>query len=98
MISPASRNTPVLTSLSTHCDPAWAHDDPARHWDLLAMVALAIAAIIALGTFRDYGLGWDDYAHSEYGQLLLQLYASGFTDTRALSFVNLYKYGGGFDL
>jgi len=62
------------------------------------MVALAIAAIIALGTFRDYGLGWDDYAHSEYGQLLLQLYASGFTDTRALSFVNLYKYGGGFDL
>src|SRR5262249_23480230 len=30
--------------------------------------------------------------------LLWQLYASGFTDTRALSFVNLYKYGGGFDL
>ena len=55
-------------------------------------------AIIAALTFRDYGLGWDDYTHSQYGDLLLKLYGSGFTDTRALSFVNLYKYGGGFDL
>src|SRR5262249_31763656 len=53
---------------------------------------------VALLTFRDYGLGWDDYAHSEYGNLLLSLFASGFTDKRALSFVNLYMYGGGFDL
>ena len=49
-------------------------------------------------TFRDYGLGWDDYTHSQYGDLLLALYGSGFTDQRALSFVNLYKYGGGFDM
>ena len=53
--------------------------------------------IVAL-TFRDYGLGWDDYTHSEYGDLLVALYASGFRDQRALSFVNLYMYGGGFDL
>jgi hypothetical protein len=51
-----------------------------------------------LVTFRDYGLGWDDYTHSQYGELLLALYGSGFTDQRALSFVNLYKYGGGFDM
>ncbi|HEY4140484.1 MAG TPA: glycosyltransferase family 39 protein [Pseudolabrys sp.] len=49
-------------------------------------------------TFRDYGLGWDDYTHSQYGDLLLALYGSGFTDDRAFSFVNLYKYGGGFDM
>ena len=30
--------------------------------------------------------------------MLLALYASGFSDQRALSFVNLYKYGGGFDM
>jgi hypothetical protein len=30
--------------------------------------------------------------------LLLALYGSGFVDRRALSFVNLYMYGGGFDL
>ncbi len=56
-----------------------------------------MAAIAAL-TFRDYGLGWDDFTHSQYGDLLLKLYGSGFSDTRALSFVNLYKYGGGFDM
>jgi len=59
---------------------------------------MAAVAIIAAFTFRDYGLGWDDYAHAEYGGLLLNLYSSGFTDQRALSFVNLYAYGGGFDL
>ncbi len=57
-----------------------------------------IVAVIAAMTFRDYGLGWDDYTHSEYGDMLLALYGSGFADQRALSFVNLYKYGGGFDM
>ncbi len=55
-------------------------------------------AITAAFTFRDYGLGWDDLTHSQYGDLLLKLYGSGFADTRALHFVNLYKYGGGFDM
>jgi hypothetical protein len=66
--------------------------------DRLAVLVLLTVAVIAAVTFRDYGLGWDDYTHSQYGELLVQLYGSGFTDTRALSFVNLYKYGGGFDL
>ena len=66
--------------------------------DRVAMVVLAAAAIAAALTFRDYGLGWDNYTHSQYGELLLKLYGSGFADTRALSFVNLYKYGGGFDM
>jgi len=71
---------------------------PARHADRLAiLVLIAVAAIVAL-TFRDYGLGWDDYTHAQYGDLLLALYGSGFTDTRALSLVNLYEYGGGFDM
>jgi Dolichyl-phosphate-mannose-protein mannosyltransferase len=69
-----------------------------RVLDALAIaVLLAVAAIAAL-TFRDYGLGWDDYTHSQYGDLLLSLYGSGFADQRAFSFVNLYMYGGGFDL
>ncbi len=55
-------------------------------------------AVIAATTFRDYGLGWDDYTHSQYGDLLLKLYGTGFADRRALSFVNLYMYGGGFDM
>jgi 4-amino-4-deoxy-L-arabinose transferase-like glycosyltransferase len=74
------------------------HDSSAQIADRLALATLAVAALVALATFRDYGLGWDDYTHAEYGDLLLSLYASGFTDRRALSWVNLYEYGGGFDL
>ncbi|MFN3351205.1 glycosyltransferase family 39 protein [Pseudorhodoplanes sp.] len=64
----------------------------------MAWLLLGIVAGLAYRTFADYGLGWDDYTHSQYGQLLLDYYASGLADKRALSFVNLYMYGGGFDM
>jgi Dolichyl-phosphate-mannose-protein mannosyltransferase len=70
----------------------------ARRLDALAIGVLALTCAIAAATFRSYGLGWDDYTHSQYGDLLVSLYSSGFTHKRALSFVNLYMYGGGFDL
>jgi hypothetical protein len=69
-----------------------------RTCDDLALLALAAVAVIASLTFRDYGLGWDDYTHAEYADLLLRMYGSGFKDTSALSFANLYMYGGGFDM
>jgi hypothetical protein len=71
---------------------------PGRICDRLAVAVLGAVAIVALATFRNYGLSWDDYAHAEYGDLLLAFYASGLQDRRALSFVNLYYYGGGFDV
>ncbi|MCK9909196.1 glycosyltransferase family 39 protein [Microbacteriaceae bacterium K1510] len=72
---------------------------PATIWaDRAAIIILVAVALAAALTFRDYGLGWDDYTHSQYGDLLLKLYGTGFADARALSFVNLYKYGGGFDM
>jgi hypothetical protein len=78
------------------CSPMrWSAD---RRVDGLAVALLAALAVVVGFTFRDYGLGWDDYTHAEYGDLLLSLYGSGFSDQRALSFVNLYMYGGGFDM
>ncbi len=78
-------------------------DTPARRsaeriCDDLAILVLAGVGLIASLTFRDYGLGWDDYTHAEYADLLLRMYGSGFEDTAALSFANLYMYGGGFDM
>ncbi len=70
----------------------------ARLPDALAIGVLAMVAVIAAMTFRDYGLGWDDFTHSQYGELLLAFYSSGLRDTRAFSFVNLHMYGGGFDM
>lgn len=69
-----------------------------RTCDDAAKLVLVAVGVIAAFTFRDYGLGWDDYTHAEYADLLLKMYGSGFRDTGALSFVNLYMYGGGFDM
>jgi len=69
-----------------------------RTCDDLALFVLGVVAVVAGLTFRDYGLGWDDYTHAEYADLLLRMYGSGFKDTAALSFANLYMYGGGFDM
>jgi 4-amino-4-deoxy-L-arabinose transferase-like glycosyltransferase len=92
---PRRRETAILQP-ATARDPGGPSAFTATDW--LAIFVLGLVAVIAAATFRDYGLGWDDYTHSQYGDLLLKLYGSGFADARALSFVNLYKYGGGFDM
>src|ERR1700757_4805239 len=84
-ITTSAIDTPVRRSLERTCDE-------------LALVVLAAVAVIAAFTFHNYGLGWDDYTHAEYADLLLRMYGSGFKDTAALSFANLYMYGGGFDM
>jgi len=84
-ITSSAIDTPARRSVERTCDD-------------LAMLLLAVVGIIASLTFRDYGLGWDDYTHAEYADLLLRMYGSGFKDTGALSFANLYMYGGGFDM
>ena len=84
-ITTSTIDTPARRSVEKTCDD-------------LALLVLAVVGVIASLTFRDYGLGWDDYTHAEYADLLLRMYGSGFKDTGALSFANLYMYGGGFDM
>jgi 4-amino-4-deoxy-L-arabinose transferase-like glycosyltransferase len=84
-ITTSAIDTPIRRSVERTCDD-------------LALVVLGLVALIAAFTFHDYGLGWDDYTHAEYADLLLRMYGSGFKDTGALSFANLYMYGGGFDM
>ena len=87
-----------MTSITTSAIDTPQRRSVERTCDDLAMLVLAAVAVIAGLTFRDYGLGWDDYTHAEYADLLLRMYGSGFRDTSALSFANLYMYGGGFDM
>src|SRR3978361_2394319 len=84
-ITTSAIDTPSRRSLERICDD-------------LAIFALAVVTLVAGLTFRDYGLGWDDYTHAEYADLLLRMYGSGFRGTGALSFANLCMYGGGFDM
>src|SRR5947199_5501551 len=87
-----------MSSVTTSAMEAPARRSLERTCDDLAILVLGVVALVASLTFRDYGLGWDDYTHAEYADLLLRMYGSGFKDTAALSFANLYMYGGGFDM
>ena len=87
-----------MTSITTSAIDTPLRRSVERTCDDLAMLVLAAVAVISGLTFRDYGLGWDDYTHAEYADLLLRMFGSGFRDTAALSFANLYMYGGGFDM
>jgi hypothetical protein len=87
-----------MSSITTSAIETPARRSVEKSCDDLAIVVLSAVALIAGLTFRDYGLGWDDYTHAEYADLLLRMYGSGFKDTGALSFANLYMYGGGFDM
>lgn len=72
-----------------------------RSASLTRLVSLAVFAAVAAWivlTFRDYGISNDEPVQHTYGQLLLAWYASGFTDDRAFHYINLYLYGGLFDL
>jgi hypothetical protein len=66
--------------------------------DFASYAVLAALVLVALFTFRDYGIGWDDPLHMQYGKLLYSYYASGLKDIRAFSYSNLFYYGGGFDI
>src|SRR6187399_1542203 len=90
-------SSPTIAIAATPADRLAGHSAE-RLADRLAWVVLVMLGVVAALTFRDYGLGWDDFTHAQYGELLLSLYTSGLHDTRALSFVNLYLYGGGFDM
>ena len=87
-----------MTSITTSAIDTPSRRSVERSCDDLAIIVLTVVGLIASLTFRDYGLGWDDYTHAEYADLLLRMYGSGFKDTGALSFANLYMYGGGFDM
>jgi len=62
-----------------------------------AQIILGITALIALLTFRHYGITWDEELQSQYGLAVVDYYFSGFKDDRYREIFNLYLYGGMFD-
>src|ERR1700690_2790269 len=75
-ITTSAIDTPLGRSVERTCDD-------------LAILVLAVFALIAGLTFRDYGQGWHDYTQAEYPALLLRMYGPNFKDPAALSFANL---------
>jgi hypothetical protein len=71
--------------------------DGGAFWDRLSFGLITLSAVLALLTFRDYGVTWDEDVHNWYGNFVLDYYASFFTDRNALHWRDLYNYGAIFD-
>lgn len=79
--------------MSTGHDPL--ATDRLYRWATILLFSAALVFVFA--TFRDYGVTWDEHYHDAYGKDLFAYYASGFRDTAALTYHNLWLYGGAFD-
>src|SRR4051812_11031193 len=89
-VRPAPMSDPVLPSPTAARRLPWVRI-------FLGLVFLALAVLV-IATFRDYGISWDEEVQNNYGDKLLRFYASGFRDRSAMHYLNLFYYGGFFDL
>jgi hypothetical protein len=74
------------------------HFDKETLWARLSLGLVALAILLVMLTFRDYGVTWDEDAHNWYGNLVLDYYLSFFGDKSALHWRDLYNYGAVFDV
>lgn len=66
------------------------------YWAWLFLL-LILGSMIVL-TFRDYGITTDETVQKIYGELVLKWYASFFGDWSVVEFLNLWFYGGFFEV
>src|SRR5215469_1101597 len=66
-------------------------------WNRLFVCLIVLFATLAIFTFRDYGVTWDEDVHNWYGNFVLDYYLSFFGDKTALHWRDLYNYGAVFD-
>ncbi len=67
-------------------------------WRIASILLLLLVIPLAVRLALDSGISWDEEKQLEYGKRLLGWYRSGFTDRSSFTFMDLYLYGGLFDL
>ena len=78
--------------------PPLPDSSPKSRWHIAALIG---CAILVLGIARfgtDAGSPWDEPSQSAYGDLIVRWFTSGFRDTSATQFENLFLYGGLFEV
>ena len=88
---------PMIDRISDQL-PASSTQAAEAFWDRLALLLLVAAAALALATFTQYGVTWDEDGHHWYGVFALDYYLSLFADDRALHWLDFFNYGAAFDM
>lgn len=71
----------------------------ARRWSAAVIGGLmAAGACLAALTAKDYGVAWDDYVQTRYGELVLDYFASGGRNSQCNEFLDLKVYAPTFEV
>ncbi len=69
---------------AAHCPDGWQ-----RPWDGMAFAFFVCVLGLAILTFGDFGVTWDEDLHHGYGGLVLAYYRSFFADRAFLDYSDL---------
>jgi 4-amino-4-deoxy-L-arabinose transferase-like glycosyltransferase len=69
-----------------------------KYWVWISYLLFISFLVLIVLTFKDYGITYDESWRSTYGNLIIKWYTSSFHDKAALSYWNLYYYGGFSDV
>ncbi len=64
----------------------------------ITLITLGVMLLVMLWVSKDYGISGDEYTQNTYGEHVYNYYATFGEDKGALTFKNVYNYGGFFDL
>lgn len=64
----------------------------------ITLITLGVMLLVMLWVSKDYGISGDEYTQNTYGEHVYNYYATFGKDKGALTFKNVYNYGGFFDL
>lgn len=67
-------------------------------YDLAALALFAVLPVLIFATLHAYAITNDEDVQQRYGEMIVAYYTSGFKDRALFHFVNLYLYGGLFDV
>ena len=67
-------------------------------YDLAAAGLFVALLVLVLVTYDSYAISNDEEVQQRYGELIVSYYASGYSDRALFHYVNLYLYGGLFDI
>ena len=70
----------------------------ASPYDIATTALIVALLVLALLTYGSYAVSNDEPVQQRYGELIINYFRSGFADTSVFHYVNLYLYGGLFDV
>lgn len=69
-----------------------------RNAALAGACLMAVGMLVVAATAADYGVAWDDYVQTRYGELCLDYFLSGGRDKSCNDFLDLKFYGPGLEM